>query len=272
MPPRKLKTKAEDLARIRNNQRKCRERRRAYIDELERKVTEFEAKAAREEAEREKLTQKLLRENGMLKNFILSSGVSEDVLQQRLGNVLSDSNINEGSAPISMQTPYTTLGSGILSENVTDLWPSSEVTPSSFIDFFTLIGESEDATLDQELFSGIDQPALDLSALDLPMSGPVVEVSDSERAARIFTSTNTRNSQELGPPKSPQPTTNEATESSTMLCSVAYRLIMQCGRGIYDDLELEMKLRHGYRKGRTPFEGCRIENKVLFSVLAEISS
>ncbi|KAJ5945522.1 hypothetical protein N7454_002361 [Penicillium verhagenii] len=40
--PRPKKTKTEDLARIRNNQRNCRERRRAYVAELEQKVNYYE--------------------------------------------------------------------------------------------------------------------------------------------------------------------------------------------------------------------------------------
>lgn len=60
-------------------------------------------------------------------------------------------------------------------------------------------------------------------------------------------------------------------EDGSMLCSMAYKLIMQYNRKGYDDLQLNIKLRKGFKKGRTPLEGCRVENKVLFSVLAEIS-
>jgi arsenic resistance protein ArsH len=36
-------------------------------------------------------------------------------------------------------------------------------------------------------------------------------------------------------------------------------------------VELDAKLRHGYRNARSPLEGCRVTNWVLLSVLAEIT-
>lgn len=60
-------------------------------------------------------------------------------------------------------------------------------------------------------------------------------------------------------------------DDGSVLCSMAYGLIMQYNRKGYDDLQLNIKLCKGFKKGRTPLEGCRVENKVLVSVLAEIS-
>jgi hypothetical protein len=57
-----------------------------------------------------------------------------------------------------------------------------------------------------------------------------------------------------------------------MLCSVAYRLILQLNKRQYGGLEIDTKIRCGFRLGRTQSEGCRVDLGVLFAVLAEISS
>lgn len=75
-------------------------------------------------------------------------------------------------------------------------------------------------------------------------------------------------------PETPWPVlTNEtAREDRTMLCSIAYRLISQLNKRQYDDSKIDLKVRCGFRLGRTPSEGCRVDNEVLFAFLAEISS
>jgi hypothetical protein len=62
----------------------------------------------------------------------------------------------------------------------------------------------------------------------------------------------------------------EAGEKTT-LCSIAYRLVFQCNKQGLGDTELNVKMQHGFQAGRTRLEGCRIDNEVLISVLAEIS-
>lgn len=56
----------------------------------------------------------------------------------------------------------------------------------------------------------------------------------------------------------------------TTLCTVAFRIVDLCNKKNVNVLELDSKLRCGYRNARTPLEGCRVDNWVLLSVLAEI--
>lgn len=58
--------------------------------------------------------------------------------------------------------------------------------------------------------------------------------------------------------------------SETTLCSIAFHLVIQCNRIGKDLLELETKLRYGYRMPAIPGEGCRVDNKTLLAVLAEL--
>lgn len=57
----------------------------------------------------------------------------------------------------------------------------------------------------------------------------------------------------------------------TTLCSLAYRLIALCNRrGMNLDI-VHMRMQNGFRLGRTPVEGCRVDNQVLLTVLIDIS-
>ena len=66
-------------------------------------------------------------------------------------------------------------------------------------------------------------------------------------------------------------TDETAREDRSMLCSVAYRLILQFNKRQYDDMEIDIRIRCGFRLGRTQSEDCRVDIGVLFAVLAEIS-
>ena len=64
--------------------------------------------------------------------------------------------------------------------------------------------------------------------------------------------------------------TVEDVSDTTTLCSWAFSLVIKSNLKGYSAADLDLKLRVGYRHGATPTEGCRIDNKVLLSVLAEI--
>lgn len=61
-----------------------------------------------------------------------------------------------------------------------------------------------------------------------------------------------------------------SVNNETTLCSIAFHLIVQCNRAGKDVLELETKLRCGYRMPAFPGQGCRVDNTTLLAVLAEL--
>lgn len=61
-----------------------------------------------------------------------------------------------------------------------------------------------------------------------------------------------------------------SVDSETTLCSIAFHLIVQCNRAGRNVLELETRLRGGYRTPALPGEGCRVDNRTLLAVLAEL--
>lgn len=64
--------------------------------------------------------------------------------------------------------------------------------------------------------------------------------------------------------------TVEDVSDTTTLCSWAFSLVLKSNLKGYSVADLDLKLRAGYRHGFTPTEGCRIDNKVLLNVLAEL--
>ncbi|XRM43682.1 hypothetical protein ABZX51_006838 [Aspergillus tubingensis] len=67
---------------------------------------------------------------------------------------------------------------------------------------------------------------------------------------------------------------NEVSEDKyedTTVCAVALELVMSCNTKNLSILDLDMRLRSGYRSARFQWEGCRVDNQVLFAVLAEIT-
>ncbi|KAI7969361.1 hypothetical protein EIK77_000914 [Talaromyces pinophilus] len=56
----------------------------------------------------------------------------------------------------------------------------------------------------------------------------------------------------------------------TTLCTIAIQIVGLCNKKNINTLELDSKLRRGYRNGSAPLEGCRVDNRVLLSVLTEI--
>ena len=65
--------------------------------------------------------------------------------------------------------------------------------------------------------------------------------------------------------------TLENVSETTSLCSWAFSLVLRNNAKGYSAADLDLKLRAGYKFGALPAEGCRIDNKILLKVLAEVS-
>ncbi|PLN80190.1 hypothetical protein BDW42DRAFT_115618 [Aspergillus taichungensis] len=64
---------------------------------------------------------------------------------------------------------------------------------------------------------------------------------------------------------------NFESSQNTTVCAVALELVMSCNRKNLSISELDMRLRCGYRRAQFQWEGCRVDNRVLFAVLSEIT-
>ncbi|KNG87092.1 hypothetical protein ANOM_005285 [Aspergillus nomiae NRRL 13137] len=238
MPRIKQKTKAEDLTRVRNNQRRCRQRKRDYVADLERRLASMEATTSRE-----------------IKR--LQSTVDElQQVNERLIALLYSRRTDYGSIGFIEQTQ---------SENDSLRDISSDLVP--FGDA-SLLGTAENITPE------------DISQLDIypPPYAPLGKFKDFLQESSCLS---------ISPEVEPDPeslllpeqnviNTTISTEVSkdeyqdTTVCAVALELVMNCNTKNLSISELDMRLRCGYRSARFQWEGCRVDNQVLFAVLAEV--
>ncbi|OJJ67595.1 hypothetical protein ASPBRDRAFT_333099 [Aspergillus brasiliensis CBS 101740] len=238
MPRIKQKTKAENLARVRNNQRRCRQRKRDYVAELEQELASVKDTTSREILKLQSIADSLRQENERLAALLELRGIEykpsrPDRQIDEENNVMDD------------------IGSDLIpSVDPSNLGPTEDTPPGevSQLYFSPLKSSSADRFKDY---------LTDTSCLPIPPEvGPV--------------------SESLLLPDTQLPNTALRTEVSkdkyedTTVCAVALELVMNCNTKNLSILELDMRLRCGYRSARFQWEGCRVDNQVLFAVLAEI--
>ncbi|KAL4926369.1 uncharacterized protein BDV17DRAFT_293588 [Aspergillus undulatus] len=233
MPRIKQKTKEQDLARVRNNQRRCRQRKRDYVAELEQRLACIEETTSREIQRLRSDNDELHRENEKLTELLKCSG----------------SNLSGQSAGThdSLQKTNNDFVSG---GNGFSLWPTDFAIPEdlSLLDF-----PRSPATFAAQVTQFTQKPSY------LPM--PIATGSDhwcsaSPRLGEWDTTLSTG--------------TSEDPYQDTTVCAVALEMVMKCNKRGLTILDLDMRLRRGYRSALFQWEGCRVDNRVLFAVLAEI--
>ena len=64
---------------------------------------------------------------------------------------------------------------------------------------------------------------------------------------------------------------NRDSSDSTTACNIAFSMILSNNKRDYKLTDLESRMRAGYQSAMAPGEECRVLNKVLFEVLAEIT-
>ena len=91
-------------------------------------------------------------------------------------------------------------------------------------------------------------------------------ISDSLKPPNLFSQLHNQSTINLNNSTIPL----ELESSTTTLCTTAFSLILESNRKGLSATDLDLKLRVGYRFSATPLESCRVDNQVLFDVLAEI--
>ncbi|KAH8693647.1 hypothetical protein BGW36DRAFT_383451 [Talaromyces proteolyticus] len=263
MPRVKLKTKAENLERVRNNQRKCRQRRRDYVAELEGRIASYQEAAIQANLSFQAEGEQLRMENQALRTLLDSSGADPVAVEQFLAKKCQEGTskerqldlvaTNPGSFSVGLDTDPTTLQ---LSNTISEFVGSS-TTVTEFADPGPL---------------GVQLPPSPFTAFGdsfgLAMSNiymPNLHEGAPERHLTDFLSVTTQNISGY----IPTGLIDDVLQDTT-LCTVAIQIVSLCNKKNLNLLELDSKLRHGYRNARAPLEGCRVDNWVLLSVLAEI--
>ncbi|KAB8265717.1 hypothetical protein BDV32DRAFT_144236 [Aspergillus pseudonomiae] len=272
MPRIKRKTKEEDLTRVRNNQRRCRQRKRDYVAELERRLASMEDTTSREIKRLQSTVDELQQENERL-IALLSSGRTDYGSIGPSGQAESENNaLRDTSSGLVPLRDTSILGRATSDLVIVFLPHVNHITHPSPLDLVSdttgFIGPAENIT------------PKDISQLDLytPPYAPLGKFKDFLQASSC-------------PPISPEveldPESLLLLEQSVMdttistgvskdeyqdttVCAVALELVMNCNTKNLSITELDMRLRCGYRSAQFQWEGCRVDNQVLFAVLAEV--
>jgi len=262
------KGKAASLERIRNNQRRCRARQKEYIQGLEDKIRRYESDAF-DSTTNQKL-EKLVIENESLKGLLRSLGLHDDFIVAYGNAAQIAQNFSQTTHRIEHSPQARRCSSRALSPNIlqphlvqnsfcnsraqcTSDPPSSDVAdarrdPSGL--------GTTDSPLSRELPDLVSAPTC--ASLVAPMEVQAESFSHATMEALL--------AQAFG-----DVLTAEVVSDTTSLCSWAFSLLLKNNSKGYSAADLDLKLRIGYRHGATPTEGCRIDNKTLLEVLAEVS-
>ncbi|KAJ5429693.1 hypothetical protein N7491_006709 [Penicillium cf. griseofulvum] len=237
MPRPKTKTKSEDLARIRNNQRRSRAKRLEYIRELEEKAKKYDELITPTPPPSLSAFDKLQSENAWMRGLLATLGF----------------NFNSLDAP---PEAFTTANP-IWYRHVDTHQFMANPTPLSFWEQWDSSGLSPDMGLDFNI-PLLSNEANNLTTLD-PALVEAVELAnsnlDTSQCQRIQEDTET----------------SVPSDLDTTLCSLACQWVIQCNtKGVELDV-LYFRMEHGFKQGNSPLEGCRVDNQVLLKVLAEIS-
>ncbi|KAJ5436540.1 hypothetical protein N7445_007425 [Penicillium cf. griseofulvum] len=245
MPRPKTKTKSEDLARIRNNQRRSRAKRLEYIRELEEKAKKYDELITPTPPPSLSAFDKLQSENAWMRGLLATLGFNFNSLDAPPGSI-HDSEPN--------MVPAVT---GSLANSVDTHQFMANPTPLSFWEQWDSSGLSPDMGLDFNI-PLLSNEANNLTTLD-PALVEAVELAnsnlDTSQCQRIQEDTET----------------SVPSDLDTTLCSLACQWVIQCNtKGVELDV-LYFRMEHGFKQGNSPLEGCRVDNQVLLKVLAEIS-
>ncbi|OCL10114.1 hypothetical protein AOQ84DRAFT_431016 [Glonium stellatum] len=277
-PPRsQLKTPAHTLARVRNNQRRHRERRREYIASLEQKLQETERLLAQATAElaTSKLELQRWRDGAINETPYRNQEPSYDiVLDDALSSITGDFAANANSDPVErfIGTQETLCDALLLDSSPTTpiITPSISERPLLTNILPSASGRSLAWNFSQSQHSlNHVPPCYAPSCCELVEDSSILVISEditqpeSDPELRKILLPPAPSFYSVSPPSN--------TESTT-LCSQAFVLISQQNfRGV-DAHTIRGWLYQGFRQAKNENEGCRVDNKLLFGLLDFISS
>ncbi|KAJ6119839.1 hypothetical protein N7523_004119 [Penicillium sp. IBT 18751x] len=270
MPRMKLKTKDEDLARVRNNQRNCRARQKERIRDLEQKVQNYETVQKARLDDMQKKIELLSVENQLLKYFVESMSAmnpeftspprpSCEARRARTGSELGSDFL--------LSSDYT-FASKLMPSEMSEVQGSKSVT----INDNPLRGDSM-ATSDSWPYESLmfdDQFLYTSLPTSIAQFFETLYSPEKELEAGNYSSLNGSELPALGyPAMDCNSGTSDLTSQLTVSCSEACELLIGYVRKKPDLLSLHFRLQDGYRNSLIPGEGCRVDYQLLFTVLSD---
>lgn len=275
-PPRsQLKTPAHTLVRVRNNQRRHRERRREYIASLEQKLQETERLLAQATAELASSKLELEKwRNGVIKQQPHENQepshhiVPEDDLSTA-GDITANTDLGMIEKPIDVQEKLS--DTALLDYSTTSLTTPSTPELPLYTNILPHAPSRPSAWMLLQHQDPLDHAPLCYlpSCCELVEDSSVPSISEdnaqpeSDPELRKILLPPTPSFGNIYPPSN--------TESTT-LCSQAFVLISQQNFREVDAYTIRSWLYEGFRQARNENEGCRVDNILLFGLLDFISS
>lgn len=252
------KGKATDLERIRNNQRRCRARQKEHIASLEDKIRQYEGMDF-ETTTKQKI-EELATENRSLKRLLQALGLRDEVLDAYSNAVRIAPDI---SWPL-LGDEYHAVSKDFSAPkpSLNGLEPHMLPTAIHEEQPQHTAGQSADV-------STLKRASLDLSQTDVPLPWEFPDFHAASASSHVEQFGQVTMDALMTEAFSNAVTADDVSDTTT-LCSWAFSLVLKSNLKGYSAADLDFKLRAGYKHGVTPTEGCRIDNKVLLNVLAEI--
>jgi hypothetical protein len=242
MGRRKTKTHEEDLARVRENQRRHRARVKDQVATLEEKLVEKEALLAKAEERIAQLTAALEHER--------LRGVNEQIGPTPKGSL-------EGPQKTISPEPFsvTELYQPILASPKEDSTepgkrPCEGRCPWVYL---STVGTAKSPSSSSSELQSSDT---------IDLINDVIPLNESSSYAETVELA-TKQCLDLDPPRFGE---------STTLCITAYNLIDQQNYRRLETSTVYQWLRQGFRSGHDRLDGCRVENSILFSLLDFVSN
>ncbi|KAJ5453417.1 uncharacterized protein N7458_004373 [Penicillium daleae] len=235
----KGQNKLDVLARVRENQRKQRSRKREYVQEMEQQLVALQKETRRTDVQNRIALQKMAAENQQLKSLLLLLGFSAFSAKQHLQWSDKDSTAGRKVAIPVMERP---TGANSLPSLKTACSSPSQV-------MFSVTSEEDDS---------VKQPPLNDNVQPTSIM-PTHESAEQQQTYEISSSCN----------RMTEPHPLDRTLFNTTPFSVADKLLAQYNARGVDMDELRHRICPGFEE--TELACCRVSNKMLFQILDEIS-
>lgn len=243
--------KTDNLARVRENQRKSRARKQEHVRELEQQLASSKEHTQQKDIEHRLAVQKLEAENRKLRHLLSLSGVPASAVEDFLRLAEDPATSQKVAIPALRRSEGVRAGSQCQGKR-------NCAGPCS-----------SDKQMDGDA-SRVDQ----LKQPVLPAPEPKMAPQEHEEPVpvRDLVESSSRSQAvcDCLPDDDSVPTNEDVL--NTTLCAIAEELINQYNTRGVDMTEIQKKLWDGFCKSGATGEGCRVQNHILFQVLDEISN
>ncbi|KAL3425751.1 hypothetical protein PVAG01_02542 [Phlyctema vagabunda] len=266
------------LTRVRNNQRRCRERKREYVAELEKRIQALEAAqlppgsaGLDENTEAIQTAHHLKDENRKLRALLATAGFNEEGIEAYLKDEIAseeqnlardnfenlNTTLSDKSGEFSTLKPPTRL---LTIAPTPDLYSASNTTPSTTtFNFPFLSPQAEQFNL---IDSSLQIQTIDNSQPSLNSSQILEDFNNGKDLTTLLGCDFMCSSQSI--------TSTARPDTDLTLCIVAYQMIREQNTKGVDMFEIGIQLWNGFVKGEEG-SGCKVQTKLLHSVLEYIS-